>query len=164
MTESKKIDLKHFFISEGHNFFGHHGQPAGKHSIHEVRELQCVAHRGIVGDRFFDHKDNYKGQITFFSWETFEQLRVAVHSPDAKPSAMRRNVLVSGIDLNSLVGKVFEIQGIRFEGTEECKPCYWMDQAIGPGAENFLKDNGGLRARILSDGILSVGSATCNRD
>ena len=164
MTESKKIDLKHFFISEGHNFFGHHGQPAGQHGIHEVKELQCVAQRGIVGDRFFDHKDNYKGQITFFSWEIFEQLRQAVHAPDAKPSAMRRNVLVSGIDLTSLVGKIFEIQGIRFEGTEECKPCYWMDQAIGPGAEIFLKDKGGLRARILSDGILSVGSATCNRD
>jgi hypothetical protein len=29
-----------------------------------------------------------------------------------------------------------------------------MDRAIAPGAENFLTGRGGLRARILSDGIL----------
>ena len=161
MTESKNIVLKHFFISQGHNFFGHHGQPAGQHVIHNVQELQCVAERGLIGDRFFDHKENYKGQISFFSWDVFDQLRQAVHAPNAQPSAMRRNVLVSGLDLNELVGKTFEIQGLRFEGTEECKPCYWMDQAVGPGAEQFLKGRGGLRARILTGGTLRLGTAHC---
>ena len=46
------------------------------------------------------------------------------------------------------------MQGVRFHGTQECKPCYWMDRAIAPGAEKFLKGRGGLRARILSDGTL----------
>jgi hypothetical protein len=35
-----------------------------------------------------------------------------------------------------------------------------MDQAVAPGAEEFLKTRfrGGLRARILSDGVLRVSS------
>jgi hypothetical protein len=46
------------------------------------------------------------------------------------------------------------VQGVRFFGSAECRPCYWMNQAIGPGAEEFLRGQGGLRARILTDGIL----------
>ena len=54
----------------------------------------------------------------------------------------------------SLVGCEFTIQGATFLGSEECRPCYWMDAAFGPGAEAFLKGRGGLRARIVSDGVL----------
>jgi MOSC domain-containing protein YiiM len=60
--------------------------------------------------------------------------------------------------LSSLIGKQFELQGVRFEGTEECRPCYWMEQALGPGAEIWLKGRGGLRARILTSGILSTAA------
>ena len=41
-------------------------------------------------------------------------------------------------------------------GEEEAKPCYWMDTAFGPGAENALQGVGGLRAKILSDGELRL--------
>jgi MOSC domain-containing protein YiiM len=58
------------------------------------------------------------------------------------------------VDLNELIGQDFEIQGVHFHGTEECRPCYWMDRAIAPGAEEFLKGRGGLRAKILTDGQL----------
>ena len=63
-------------------------------------------------------------------------------------------MVTRGIDLNELVGVEFELQGVRFQGTEECRPCEWMNHAIGPGAEELLRGRGGLRARILSDGIL----------
>ena len=64
---------------------------------------------------------------------------------------------VTGIDLNSLIGVEFEVQGVRFAGTEQCKPCHWMDSALGHGAENWLQGRGGLRARILTDGALQCG-------
>ena len=70
------------------------------------------------------------------------------------PSLVRRNVITRDVDLSDLIGKDFEVQSVAFYGTEECRPCYWMDQAIAPGAEDFLKGRGGLRARILSDGVL----------
>jgi MOSC domain-containing protein YiiM len=41
-------------------------------------------------------------------------------------------------------------------GTEESRPCFWMDHAFGPGAQAALKGRGGLRARILTSGRLVV--------
>ncbi|HEY5911304.1 MAG TPA: molybdenum cofactor biosysynthesis protein [Verrucomicrobiae bacterium] len=148
------IQVCQLFTSPGHNFFGHHGQPAGRNPILEVDQVECVAGRGIRGDRFFDFKENYKGQITFFSTEVFDALRRELGLPLAHRSATRRNVFVRGMDLNSLVGAEFELQGVRFAGAEQCKPCYWMNSALGAGAESWLQGRGGLRARILSDGVL----------
>ena len=150
----------HLFISPGHNFFGHHGGPAGNHAILEVDQVECVAGRGLRGDRFFDFKENYKGQITFFSMEVMDALRRELNLPEVQACATRRNAFVRGVELGELVGTEFELQGIRFAGTEECKPCYWMNGALGPGAEDWLKGRGGLRARILSDGVLRRDSTT----
>lgn len=146
--------VERLFLSTAHNFIGHHGSPAGTQPTLEVDALECVAGRGVRGDRFFDHAPDYKGQITFFSREIFEALRAELHLPDVHPEAARRNVLISGADLPALVGVEFELQCIRFLGTEECRPCYWMDGALGPGANTWLRGRGGLRARILSDGLL----------
>jgi MOSC domain-containing protein YiiM len=118
----------------------------------EVPVIECVAGRGIRADRYFDFKDDYKGQVTFFSLEVFEELCAALNAHDASPAAARRNVITRGFDLNEFIGKEFEIQGVRFYGTEESAPCYWMDGAFAPGAKDFLTGRGGLRAKILSDG------------
>ena len=120
----------------------------------ETSEIECVAGRGIRGDRYFDHKDDYKGQITFFSLEVFTELCSALQIQACSPSLARRNVITSGVDLNELIAQEFEVQGVRFLGMEECRPCYWMDGAFAPGAQEFLKGRGGLRAKILTDGNL----------
>lgn len=147
--------VEHLFISPGHNFFGHHNQPAGENPIRSVEEIECVAGRGIRGDRFFDYKEDYKGQITFFAMEVLEDLRNELNLPDVQPEATRRNAFVRGADLRALVGKQFEVQGVRFAGVEESKPCHWMNVALGPGAEDWLRGRAGLRCRILSDGRLN---------
>jgi MOSC domain-containing protein YiiM len=146
--------VEHLFISPGHNFYGHHEKPPGTHPIVAVEQVECVAGRGLRGDRFFDYKDDYKGQVTFFSMEVLEALRDELHLPGAQPQDTRRNAFVRGVDLNSLIGRQFEVQGVRFEGIEESRPCHWMDAALGPGAERWLGGRGGLRCRILSTGIL----------
>lgn len=150
------MKIRHLYLSPGHNYYGHHGKPASHHIIHEVKSLKCIAGRGIEGDRFYDYNPDYKGQITFFALETYDALCAALNIFDKSTSVFRRNVITSGMDLNSLINQEFEIQGIRFAGTEEAKPCYWMNQAFGSGAEDFLKGQGGLRARILTDGVLKL--------
>lgn len=149
------ICIRHLFISPGHNYVGHHGGPPGNHPVLEVDEVECVAGRGLLGDRYFDHKKEYKGQITFFAWEVLERLRTELGLTEASPSATRRNVITEGVDLNRLIGAEFEIQGIQFEGIEECRPCYWMNAAFQDDrVEAWLSGSGGLRARILTDGVL----------
>lgn len=152
--------IRHIFVSPGHNYFGHHGQPAGTHPIVEVEAVDCVAGRGLRGDRFFDHKPDYKGQLTLFAWEVFEALRRELQRPDLAPGALRRNVFVAGLDLPALIGRRFTLQGVELEGVEDCRPCYWMDQAIGAGAEAWMQGRGGLRCRILSDGMLRRDQAS----
>lgn len=124
----------------------------------DVPEVECVEGRGLVGDRFFDYRVNYRGQITFFEWEIWQQIQTQVGTR-CHPSAFRRNIITRDIALNDLIGCTFELQGVRFEGIEECKPCEWMNTAVGPGTETALKHHGGLRARIKSSGTLRIGPA-----
>lgn len=154
------VVIHHLYISPGHNFFGHHGQPAGEHPIVELPAVKCRAGWGIEGDRFYGYRPDYKGQITFFAWERYLAAKERFERPDLSPAAFRRNVLIDGIDLNSLIGSTFSIGGVEFLATEECRPCYWMDGAVGPGADPWLRGQVGLRARILRDGELRVGAQT----
>lgn len=150
--------IEHLYLSPGHNYFGHHGGPAGGHPVVAVAEVECVAGRGLRGDRFFDYKPDYKGQITFCALEVLEAMGTELGVPGVAPAAVRRNVFTRGLDLNALIGAEFELQGVRFAGVEECRPCYWMDQAVAPGAEAWLQGRGGLRAIILSAGWLRLGA------
>ncbi len=150
------VKVRHLYISPGHNFFGHHEKPPGKNLTMEVDKIECIAGRGIRGDRFFDFKENYNGQVTFFSQEIFDAMCAELRLLGKSPGESRRNVIVEGADLNALVGMEFVIQQVKFRGMAECAPCYWMDRAFAPGAEIFLKNRGGLRAQILTDGILRV--------
>ena len=151
--------IEQIFISPGHNYFGHHGRAPDDFPLVEVPHIECVAGHGIRGDRFFNYRDDYKGQITFFSSEVFAELGRAFGLTNKSAGALRRNVIVSGIDLNDLIGTDFAVQGVRFLGTAHCKPCYWMDSAVAPGAEKFLAGRGGLRAKILTNGTIGIGEA-----
>ncbi|MFN2476613.1 MAG: MOSC domain-containing protein [Chthoniobacterales bacterium] len=151
--------IRQIFISPGHNYFGHHGAAPDDFPLDEVNRIECVADRGIRGDRFFDYRTNYKGQITFFSQEVFDGLCAAFPHVQKSIGVLRRNVIVSGVDLNALIGKDFVLQGVQFRGTAHCSPCYWLDRAFAPGAEEALAGHGGLRAQILTDGWLATGLA-----
>lgn len=156
VLESSGIRVAHLYTSGGHNFFGRHGLPADGHPLVEHQEVHCVAGRGIEGDRFFDYKEDYRGQITFFALEVFTEICDQLDIHDRDPGLTRRNVMTMGVDLNSLIGREFVVQGIQFFGVEECRPCYWMDGVLAPGAEAAMKNRGGLRARILTSGRLRV--------
>lgn len=150
------MKIKAIYISTGHDFVGRHGKERLDHGIEKVDSVECVAGSGLVGDRYFNHKEDYKGQITFFDWAVYTRMREAFDCPQLDPAWFRRNVLIEGVDLNTLIGQRFTLQGIDFEGSEECRPCYWMDEAVKPGVHEALKGFGGLRARILSNGTLRV--------
>jgi MOSC domain-containing protein YiiM len=156
LVTNATIRICHLFISPGHNFFGHHGTVPSAHPMRAVTSVSCVRGRGIEGDRFFDFKPNYKGQITFFAVEIYEALSARLEVWDKAPAVFRRNVITRGVDLNTLIGNEFTVQGVRFLGVAECSPCYWMDRAFARGAEKALEGNGGLRAKILSDGVLTI--------
>jgi len=149
--------IRHIFISSGHNFFGRYGQPAGDHPATDVRQVKCRAGWGLEGDRFYGYRPGYKGQVTFFAWETLLQARKKFGLPALSPGVFRRNVVVEGIDLGQMLERRFTLGGVEFEGTGEARPCHWMNEVVAPGAEEWLMGQGGLRAKVLSDGELFIG-------
>jgi MOSC domain-containing protein YiiM len=155
-----QIEFQRFFVSPVHSFFGRRGLSAGGHPVSEVTSVRCRQGQGIEGDRFYGYRPDYQGQITFFSAEVLAELRAAFAAPALSAGVLRRNVLIAGTDPGALIGRRFSIAGVIFEGTGEARPCHWMDHAVAPGAEVWLRGRGGLRARILSDGLLSLGPAT----
>lgn len=150
------LRVEGIWISPGHDFRGRFGKGRENHGVVALDEVECVAGRGLAGDRYFDYKEDFKGQVSFISSEILEELRAKFG--EVNPTSLRRNVLVRGCDLESLVGKMFSVQGVVFEGSEDCEPCFWMNEAVGEGAEKFLKGNcrAGIRARIVTDGKLRV--------
>ena len=126
----------------------------------EVATAQCRAGRGLEGDRFFDFKPNYKGQATLLAWETYQRLCTQFAVFDKSPSVFRRNIITEHLDLTALVGVEFELQGVRFLGTQESAPCHWMNHAFAEGAEEAMRGHGGLRVKILTDGELRAEEPT----
>ncbi len=151
--------LVQIFISPGHDYWGRRGEGRLQNGIQECQSVECVAGRGLVGDRYFDYRKDFKGQVTFFELETVEAIRERAKLPNLPASVFRRNLIVSGVRLKGLMGKQFLFQGVEFEGSQECKPCHWMDRVVDEGTEAFMKSEfrGGLRAKIISSGVLTTG-------
>jgi len=150
--------LLDIWISTGNDFRGRHEMGRADHGIENLPEVECVAGMGLRGDRYFGYKPDFKGQVTFFDADTLDAIREKFSLSGLSSSVFRRNLIIRGVDLSEWQGRRFRFQGIDFEGSEECKPCYWMDEAVAPGVEEFMKPGfrGGLRARVLSNGVLRV--------
>lgn len=164
MSFTYPVELKHIFISPGHNYFGKPKDGPGEHPTVDVAEAQARAGRGLVGDRYFGVPAHYDAQITFIAWEVFAALQAEFKRPDLSPILTRRNVVLAGAALNQLIGQEFSLDfgdhGVSFLGAKPCNPCAWLDAMLEPGAHAFLRGRGGLRARILTDGLLRRGPAT----
>lgn len=156
---SESITIHQIFISDGHDFKGRFNKGRLNNAVREVDSVECVEGRGLVGDRYFDFADDYKGQLSLISTEAIEALELELSIKVEDRSAFRRNVVVSGVDLNALVGQDFRIGTVELRGVEQCKPCFWMDEAIGEGAFSALGERGGLRCRIAKSGLLKTGPA-----
>ena len=157
MSSFPKTRILGIFISPGHDFKGRHGKSRLNHGSESVNSVECLAGRGLVGDRFLDYKENFKGQVTFFDVNEAKQLEASLGLKDFDTSQLRRNILIEGAELMQWVGKRFKIGEVVFEGVEECAPCYWMNEVLGRGAETLMQGRGGLRCRILEPGTLRVG-------
>jgi MOSC domain-containing protein YiiM len=125
-------------------------------------EIRLIANRGIVGDRNFD-KSKWPGQnITFVEAEEIARYN-GVYGQAIAEHATRRNVVTEGVRLNDLLGREFSVGGVRLRGVELCEPCAVLGELLS-NQDLAKKDvvkawvgRGGLRADVLSDGILAVG-------
>ena len=67
--------------------------------------------------------------------------------------------MVSGLPLVALKGRRFRLGETLLETTESCDPCSRMEAALGPGGYNAMRGMGGLCARVIEGGALTIGDA-----
>ena len=96
-------------------------------------------------------------QVTLISEEFIQQITHFTGLDNIDPVLLRRNLVVRGINLNALRHQRFQIGEAVFEATALCHPCSRMETALGKGGVAAMIGHGGLCARVLSTGTISVG-------
>jgi hypothetical protein len=125
-----------------------------------IEEIRIREGLGIVGDRHFGKPAHREASVTVIAQESLP--------PGIGLTQVRRNILVSGVPVDDLVGRVLTLDSgdgpVSLRVTRRANPCAWMDVAIGPGAWRALRGKGGVRCRPLNDGTLRVGPVGVTAD
>jgi MOSC domain-containing protein YiiM len=112
--------------------------------------------RGLIGDHFRGHTAS-KRQVTLIQAEHLRVVASLLGHSDIDPALVRRNIVVSGINLLALQHAKFAIGDVLLEGTGSCHPCSRMEDALGLGGFNAMRGHGGVTARVLQPGLIHVG-------
>ena len=140
-----------------------HIAPTAKAPTQPIAEVEAIPGAGLVGDRYF------LKQGTFFKPEPdfeltlieAEALEAAYRDYKAKLDAgdARRNIVTRNVALNHLVGREFQIGSVKIRGIRLCEPCGHLESLTGLPVIKSLRHRGGLRAQILTQGMIRVGDA-----
>jgi hypothetical protein len=120
-----------------------------------VDAVTAHAGRGLEGDRYVDGRGTFSNRyargidITLIEAEVLDALALT-------PQLARRNVVTRGIDLNALAGRRFRVGDVELQGQRLCEPCAHLER-LSPGTLRPLVHRGGLRADIVTDGVVRVG-------
>lgn len=133
-------------------------------AVMEAREtVRAVPGKGLEGDRYFlgigtfsPHPPKPDYEVTLIEKEHLEAF-AAESGLLFEARSARRNLVTQGVNLNGLVGRQFRIGEVLFQGIRLCEPCNYLAKATSPEILRGLLHKAGLRAQILSEGILRVG-------
>ena len=126
-----------------------------------LSEAHAVPGRGIEGDRYFEHKGTFSKpqpdrELTLIEAEAIEAMKHEL-DVDYGLGDSRRNVVTRGVPLNHLVGKEFWIGEVKARGLRLCEPCGHLQKLSHEKVLPGLTHRGGLRAQILTEGLIRVG-------
>ncbi len=134
-----------------------------------LAEAQCVAGRGIVGDRYFDGTGTYSPkpdtrEVTLIEQEALDALER--NDPPLQggpirlaPADHRRNLTVRGVPLNHLVGRRFRIGTVILRGGRLNFPCKYLEELLGLPVYLPLYNRSGLNCGIEVGGTIRPGDA-----
>lgn len=130
--------------------------PAAEAPMVALPSASVVAGRGIEGDRYFDGAGTFSERGGTGRDVTLVEAG-ALAAAGVEPLESRRNVVVSGIDLDGLMGRSFRIGEVECVGVRRCEPCAHLQRLTRPGVLRALVHRGGLRADVVRGGTLRVG-------
>jgi MOSC domain-containing protein YiiM len=138
-----------------------HIASAAKAPTRAVQQVEAIPGVGLEGDRYAlkqgtFYKPEPDFELTLIEAEAIEAIKreyeVALPAGDA-----RRNIVTRGVALNHLVGREFTIGGVKIRGIRLCEPCSHLQALTELPVIKVLRHRGGLRAQILTAGVIHVG-------
>ncbi len=141
-----------------------HVAPAAAAPMQTVSSVEAVVGLGLQGDRYFNKVGTFSNDpgsgrhVTLIESEAIEALEREYHV-EIDAALARRNVVTRGTALNHLVGRRFTVGPVMLRGTRLCEPCAHLEKLTRPGTLRGLIHRGGLRAEIVSGGVIRVGDA-----
>jgi len=128
-------------------------------AVRVVDSVRALAGLGLEGDRRCAGSPGSARQVTLISREYIGQIAHFLGRQTIEPQLLRRNLLVSGVNLSALRHQRFRIGEAEFEATAWCHPCSRMEAVLGPGGVAAMLGHGGLCARVLRSGTIRCGDA-----
>ena len=130
--------------------------------------VQAFAGRGLEGDRYASGQGSYSNlprpgarHVSLIAREAMEASNEELVRRGLipfEPWETRRNIMVEGVDVYALLGHEFRIGTVRLRGSEPTRPCRIPSVVVGKtGLAEAYHGRGGIRAEVLSDGVISVG-------
>ena len=124
-------------------------------TVTSVQTAELLQDRGLTGDHSAKRAGG-KRQVTLIQWEHLPVIAGLCEEAVIDPERLRRNLAVSGIKLFSLRARRFRIGDALLEGTGLCPPCSRLELELGHGGFNAMRGHGGITARVLLGGTVSV--------
>ncbi len=132
--------------------------------IQSVSSASLIAGKGIEGDRYYlgigTFSEKLKGnpavELSLIEKEKIDHFN-ARYKQDHSYGDFRRNIVTEGFRLNEYVGKEFTIGTIKLKGIRLCEPCSYLAETVNSLVLPHLVGEGGLRAQIISSGIIEQG-------
>jgi len=122
----------------------------------ELSEVKAIVGKGLEGDRY--QGKSGKRDVSIIQAEHLELVARLLGKDVIPPSLTRRNIVVSGMNLVSLKGKTIKIGTAELLITGPCAPCSKMETNLGPGGYNAMRGHGGITAKVVKTGTISVGN------
>ena len=129
-------------------------RPARKAQMKAV-ETATIAEAGLVGDR---RKNPGKRAVTLIQMEHLSVIAALAGLEGVTPDMLRRNIVVSGINLLALRHHEIRVGGAVLKTTGLCAPCSFMEKTLGKGGYNAVRGHGGLTAEVVKGGEIGLGS------
>jgi MOSC domain-containing protein YiiM len=130
-------------------------RPARREPPVPVQAATAQAGKGLQGDHFKTRLEG-KRQVTLIQAEHLHAIASFLHRETVDPALLRRNIVVSGINLLALKNKQFRIGEAVLEYTGQCHPCSRMEENLGTGGYNAVRGHGGITARVIEGGEIRV--------
>jgi len=130
-------------------------RPERKAPMIKLDSVDAIAGKGLTGDRYASK--NGKRQVTLIQGEHLLAIASLLGRESVEPDLLRRNLVVTGINLLALKDKQFQVGSALLEYTGLCHPCSAMETTFGAGGYNAVRGHGGITARILESGEIKIG-------